>query len=143
MSGSPACSLVELAHLVDDAHVDHPSDVAFYVVHEPPDIVLGLHALEPDLHPCAVLAGFEAPEAWDAFGVRVHGTARFLDEPDRPPEPIVSTFVLDRSGASASLLRRGDDVTELPGPAVGRVPDLCRSVLPTRPVDAPRAPSST
>jgi hypothetical protein len=129
MHGSPHCSLLDLARLIDDAHADHLGNLAFYVVHEPPEIVLGLQDLEPDVHPCISLGGLEAPPEWDAFGVRVCGTAHFLDDSGRAASAIVSTYLVDRGGRSASLLRRGDEVTELPGPAVGRIPELCRSIL--------------
>lgn len=135
MAGSPECTLLDLAHLIDDSHVDHPADVAFYVVHDPPEVLLGLKDLDPSVHPCISLDGFEAPEEWDAFGIRVHGTAHFLEEPGHPPAAIVSTFLVDREGTSASLLRRGDDVTELAGPALGRIPELCRSILAVRTED--------
>lgn len=137
MSGSPECTLFDLAHLIDDAHVDRVADVAFYIVNKPPDVVVGLKDLDPGVHPCRALAGFEAPPEWDAFGVRVHGRAHILDDPSEPPADIVSTYLVDRAGRSASLLRRGDEVTELPGPTLGRIPDLCRRVLPMRSTTAP------
>jgi hypothetical protein len=127
MRASCSLSLVELAHLIDDAGPAGCRDVFVFARIDGADVVVGVRPLER--HPCDELVGFGAPPQWWAVGFWLHGRARFLDRPSSPPEPIVSTYLLDRSGASASLLRRGDEVLELPGPTEGRIPDLCRKIL--------------
>ncbi|MDQ2647954.1 MAG: hypothetical protein M3Z03_00205 [Actinomycetota bacterium] len=126
MSASPSSSLLDIAHLIDESLVDDPADVAFYVVDDPHDVVLGVHRLHD--HPCVALAGLTAAPDWRAFGLRVHGTAHFLDG-SRGPEPIATTYLLGRDGTSISILRRGAEVTEDLTGARGRIPDLCRQIL--------------
>lgn len=133
--------LPAVAGIVDQATVDDPDHVLVYVegpVH--PDVSLGFRSIDAGIHPFEVLAGFTAPEEWSAFGIRARGRARHLDDPTVAPTPTAMTFVLDRAGAEASVLRLDDGVSELPGPALGTIPDLCRRVLglPTAP-----APAST
>ncbi len=133
--------LPAVAGIVDQATLADPGHVLVHIDGPvQPDVSLGLKRLEADVHPFEVLAGFTAPETWTAFGIRARGRARHLDAPDAPPQPMTVTFLVDRAGAEASLLRVGDDVSEPPGPAVGTIPDLARRVLglPTEP-----APEST
>lgn len=128
--------LQAVAGLVDHATLDEPGHVLVYVegpVH--PDVSLGFKSLDPGTHPFEALAGFTAPAAWTAFGIRARGTARLLDDPDAPPQQTAITFLVDRAGAEASVLRVHDVVSEPAGPAVGTIPDLGRRVLgvPTAP----------
>jgi hypothetical protein len=130
-----------IARVVDQATVDDPDHVLIYVEEEPNDeIQLGLKPLDIDTHPFSELAGFTAPPEWAMFGMRVRGTAHHLDG-DRPPERTSTTYLLHRSGEESSIMRTGDDVQLLPGPAVGTLPDVCRRVLglPTDPPPATTA----
>ncbi len=61
-------------------------------------------------------------------GLRVRGRAHHLDD-DRPPTEARTTFLVERSGEEASLLRTADGTVPLPGPASGTIPDLCRRML--------------
>lgn len=138
-TGTPS-ELPAIATLVDGLAVEEPGHLLVHVLDEPgPDLALGTKALDPATHPFMVLAGFSAPADWSAFGLRVQGRVRFLGEPERPPEASCTTFLVDRLGREASLLRQGHTVVELPGPADGTIPDLCRRVLglPTAPPPAP------
>jgi len=133
--------LPAVAGIVDKATAEDPGHVLVYVEGPShPEVSLGFKSLDPGIHPFGVLAGFTAPEEWSAFGIRVRGRARHLDQPNAAPIPTAMTFLVDREGAEASLLRLDGEVSEPPGPAVGTIPDLCRRVLglPTAP-----APAST
>lgn len=122
--------LPAVAGIVDQATLDDPGHVLVHIAGPShPEVSLGLRSLEPGLHPFEVLAGFTAPVEWSAFGIRARGRARHLDQPGRPSSPTAMTFLLDRRGAEASVLRLDGEVSEPPGPAVGTVPDLCRRVL--------------
>jgi hypothetical protein len=128
--------LPALAGIIDEATKDEPGHVLVRVEGPTsPEVDLGLRRLEEGLHPFAELAGQHAPDEWTVFGLRVTGTSRRLDEADADPRRVSTVFLVDRRGREASLIRHGDDVTELPGPAVGTIPDLCRRVLqlPTDP----------
>jgi hypothetical protein len=125
--------LLSIAELVDLAGPEHPDGIIVSVALEEDDVVLGVRRLDPTLHPTIELAGLVAEPSWWALCLCTHGRARFLDEPDRLPEAIVSTFAVDRCGTEVSLLRRGATVTELPGPALGRIPELLRSILGSPP----------
>jgi hypothetical protein len=132
-----------VASLVDRATLDDPGHVLVHIdgpVH--PEVALGLKALDPGVHPFDVLAGFTAPESWTAFGIRARGRAHHLEDPRSPVERTAVTFLLDRHGQEASMMRVGDDVEELCGPATGTIPDLCRRVLglPTPPAPPSTAP---
>jgi hypothetical protein len=127
--------IVAIARLIDEATVEDRDHVLIYVEEDPNDeIVLGLKPFDSDIHPFDELAGFDAPPEWAMFGLRVRGTAHHL-EAARPPERTTTTFLLHRSGEESSILRMGDELQELPGPAIGTLPDLCRRVLglPTDP----------
>lgn len=119
--------LLSIAHALDAAGPG--SDVLVGVIADPDDVVLALRTLDPDRHPCDELRGRVAPSDWWAVGIVVEGRARFLDQPDRPPEPIVTTYLVERGGAEVSLLRRGGEVTESHERVSGRIPDLCRGML--------------
>lgn len=124
-----------VARLIDEATVDDPDHVLVHVVEEPNDeFLLGLKPLSTDTHPFSALAGFDAPPEWAMFGMRVRGTAHHLDG-DSPPERTSTTYLLDRAGEECSLMRTGEEVCEVPEPAVGTLPDTCRRVLglPTAP----------
>jgi hypothetical protein len=79
-------------------------------------------------HPLDALLGFVAPPGWAALGVATPGTGHALDG-DRPSERVHVTMLLARSGASASVLRRGDEATRLGEPPQGLVADACRRAL--------------
>lgn len=124
-----------IASLVDDASLEEPGHLLIHVADETAtDFQLGLMPLDRETHPFGEVAGFTAPSDWSMFGMRVHGTARHLDSA-RPAETSVTTFLVHRSGAESSIIRRGAAVDALPGPASGTIPDLCRRVLglPTDP----------
>lgn len=86
------------------------------------------------VHPLDVLLGAVAPPHWRAIGVRARGIAAGPDGTD----DVVVTLLVDRSGAAASTMRRGDAVVPLPGRPDGMVADACRRALglPTAPPPA-------
>jgi hypothetical protein len=133
--------LAALAGIVDRATVDDPGPVIVHVDGPvQPDVSVAFKRLGVGVHPFEALAGFTAPPAWTAFGIRARGRAHHLDDPAAPPQRVVATFVTDRTGAEASVLRIGEGITEPPGPATGTIPDLARRVLEL-PTDPP--PPST
>jgi hypothetical protein len=117
-------SLVDQATAGDDGHVV----VRVRGPHRP-DVDLGLKPIGVDVHPFEELAGFEAPDDWTVFGLRTTGRARHLDRPAAEPRRIASTFLVDRHGGEASLLRFEDEVIDGPGRATGTIPDTCRRVM--------------
>jgi hypothetical protein len=121
--------LLSIAHALDAASTPGCSDVLVSVAADRRDVVLGLLRLDPRRHPCEELRGMVARDEWWAVGIVVAGRARFLDQPDREPEPILTTYLVERGGAEVSLLRRRREVTESRGRVEGRIPDLCRSML--------------
>ena len=126
----PSTLLTSIAHDVEEALHPDPRGTIVLLQDDPADreqVVLSLRALEG--HPCEDLAGFQAPPGCWALILVTPGRAHLLDAPDEAPVRIVSTYLLHRDGRSVSLLRRGDEVSELPGPAVGRIPDLCSRIL--------------
>jgi hypothetical protein len=130
--------LPSLAGIVDHATTGDPGHVMVRVtgpLHR--DIELGLRSLDPGSHPVDEIAGFDAPDEWTVFGMRTTGRARHLDDPSTPPRPVASTFLVDRLGREASLLRFDDEVLSPPGPAEGTIPDLCRRVLGVATAAAP------
>ena len=130
-----------VAHLVDEGTIDDPDHLILHVVDEGHELLLGVKPLATTTHPFVELAGCTAPVEWSMFGLRVHGTARYLDG-DQPAERSSTTFVVDRDGAECSVLRTDRRSTVLPGPACGTIPDLCRRVLglPTEPAPPTTAP---
>jgi hypothetical protein len=128
--------LPALAGIVDSATADAAGPVVVRVEGPvQPDVNLGLLPLEEGTHPFTELAGFEAPDDWTVFGLRVSGRSRRLDEPDEEPRRTSTVYLLDRRGREASLIRHGEEVIDAPGRATGTIPDLCRRVLqlPTAP----------
>jgi hypothetical protein len=122
--------LPSLATIVDQATADEPGHVLVRVEGPyRPDVNLGLKPLEEGVHPFDELAGFEAPEDWTVFGLRTTGKAHHLDRPDAEPRRISSTFLVDRHGREASVLRFDDEVIDGPGRAEGTIPDTCRRTL--------------
>jgi len=122
--------LPAVATLVDQATVDAQGPVVVHIdgpIH--PEVALGLKPLDAGVHPFPILAGFTAPASWTAFGIRARGRARHLEDPNVPPTRTAMTYLLDRQGREASVLRIEDRVEELTGPAEGTIPDLCRRVL--------------
>jgi hypothetical protein len=111
-------------------------------------VELHVKALGPE-HPAEQLLGFRAPSRWDAFGVTVTGRSVPFS-PDGSPGPIPArqslalTFLVDRTGASASMIVPGDgepiliEEPDVHG-AQGIVADVCRRVLgiPTPPPECP------
>jgi len=95
-------------------------------------------------HPLDLLLGFRAPPHWQALGVSCSGRAHRLDDEGRRRSPhaegdeVRVTVLVDRAGAAVSLMRRGDEVTPLPGRPDGAVADACRRALalPTAPPPA-------
>ena len=105
-------------------------------------VVLGVHQTSPGTdcltwvplggrHPYDALAGTLAPSHWRAIGVCARGIATGAAGTDGA----VVTLLVDRGGASASVLRRGTDLTPLPGRPDGIIADACRRALafPTAP----------
>lgn len=132
--------LAAVALVIDDVCVDDPGHVLAHLQEPRSEVTLGLKSSDVAVHPFQLLAGFTAPAEWWAFGIRARGRARHLDDPGRVTEGIATTFLIDREGAEASVLRSGDVVTPLTGPAMGTIADLCRRVLG---VPTPPAPAST
>lgn len=85
-------------------------------------------------HPVSALRGFVAPADWRALGVCVPGRAHGSGWSD----DVAVTLLVDRAGASASLLRRAGRVEVLPGRPEGALADTCRRALglPTAPPPA-------
>lgn len=104
------------------------------------EINLGVRSSPLGVHPFELLAGFTAPPDWWAFGIRARGRAHHLDEPRRGSEAIATTFLVDRHGQEASVLRTAEVTTVFAGPVQGTVADLCRRVLG---VPTPPAPATT
>jgi hypothetical protein len=94
---------------------------------------LACYPIDP-VHPLDVLLGFVAPVHWWALGVSscglqhsIRAGGRVMRSADSPRVRV--TVLIDRSGRSAGLLRRGEDLTALPGPPDGTVADACRRAL--------------
>lgn len=133
---TPSDRLVAMARTVDDACAREPGHVLVHLADVTDEHVdLGLRPLPVDHHPFGEVAGFDAPDSWWAFGMRVRGRARHLDEVSGVRWRTAVTYLLSRDGTEVSLERTGPRTTEIPGPAVGTIPDLCRRVLglPTDP----------
>lgn len=133
--------LAAVAHVVDESCVDDPGHVLVHLQEPRSEVTLGLKSVPTDVHPFEIVAGFTAPADWWAFGIRARGRAHHLDEPGRVTEGIATTFLVDRDGREASVLRAGEVATPLPGPAAGTIPDLCRRAL-RRPTPPPEVSSA-
>ena len=92
-------------------------------------------------HPLELLLGFRAPLHWRALGVSCPGRSHALDDDGGRArlagegDPVTVTLLVDRRGASASVVRSGPTVTPMPGRTDGAVADACRRAL-----DLPTAP---
>jgi hypothetical protein len=94
---------------------------------------LACYPIDP-IHPLDLLMGFVAPEHWWALGVSSRGLQHSMDDDGRVVRSADSprvriTVLVDRSGGGAGLLRRGDELTALPGRPEGTVADACRRAL--------------
>ncbi len=105
------------------------ADVLVRVIPEQTRVQLGYYPIPNDAHPCAYFADLVAGPDWWAVGIVLRGTARFLDQAEPEPVSILATYFVERGGEEVSLLRRGDEIVHLPARAVGRIPDLCHSIL--------------
>jgi hypothetical protein len=121
--------LLSVSHFVERGAALGGSDCFVSVTPSGREVAFGFYPLYTGLHPCEELGDMVADHSWWAVGLILHGRGHFLDQPDQPAEPIVSTYFIERGGAEVSLLRRGKRLEEMPGPAIGRIPDLCRSML--------------
>ena len=119
--------LATIARLIEEGCAESEGHTLVRIIADETDVELGLLPL--DGHPCDELDGFVAPPEWWAVGLITRGRAHFLDQPDEPPEPVVTSHFVERGGSAVSFLRRGSEVSEPSGPLVGRIPDLCRSIL--------------
>lgn len=143
MRSAPPAPLAALAELIDRTEGDGRSHLLVHLgAAVGGEVALAVMPVPTDLHPFAVLAGFTAPAHWCAFGIRARGRARHLDLPAAEPAASTITFLTDRDGREASVLRIDGTVTDVAGPAEGTVPDLCRRVLgrPTPPPPPSTAP---
>lgn len=152
---SPVCPPVPVPDLVDvhdlvrtaDRRLrgETPSALLLRASGHPPR--LGAFAFSGE-HPIENLLGFEAPHQWHALGVRCAGVGTALDPIDHDdgpfgitgPTDVVVTFLIDRHGRSAGLLRHGAEADWLDEPPAGRLGDACRRAL-RLPTDPP--PPST
>jgi hypothetical protein len=124
-----------VAHLIDASTADEPDHLLVHVADAGGgELDLGVKPVPVDLHPSGALLGLVADPSWTIVGVRASGTLHHLDG-SGPSERTRTTYLVDRHGRDAAVVRRGDDVVSLPGPAEGTLPDLCRRVLglPTPP----------
>jgi hypothetical protein len=133
--------LPALARLVDDAVAEAPGHVLIHVEGPiAPDVRLAVRRLDPDVHPFEALAGFRAPRTWSAFGIRARGRAHHLEgSAGEPPAQVAATFLVDRDGREASLLRAAGAARSVAGPAAGTIPDVARRVLGLPTEAAPRS----
>jgi hypothetical protein len=141
----PPDVLRSLASTIDDAFsylgAEDPAQL-LRVVTRPDavdDIELGVLPLQPQVHPAEAMAGFTAPDTWSAIGVvaaarsaELTGTS-FAARDERAAGPVRLTFLLSRSGRSATLLTpigapRAKRRVLCESPA-GVVADACRLVL--------------
>lgn len=94
---------------------------------------LACYPIDP-IHPLDLLLGFVAPVHWWALGVSSRGLQHPIGDDGRVVRGVESprvrvTVLIDRSGRGTGLLRRGDQLTTLPGPPDGTVADACRRAL--------------
>lgn len=92
-------------------------------------------------HPLDALLGFSAPPEWVAAGIVSGGRARRLDERASSRTAATISVMVDRSGAAATLLRRGDRIDRLADRPEGSVADALRRALGL-PTAAPPASSA-
>jgi len=143
MLPSPAHGpLVDLVMVADAALSSMATDGAILRVSAlaPATESFNWHPLD-GAHPLEVLMGFRAPPHWQALGVSCAGRAHRLDDDgrrrsgDATGDEVTVTVLVDRAGAAAGVMRRGGEVTPLPGRPEGTVADACRRALalPTAP----------
>lgn len=125
-------SLQDLVAAIDAALYRSDAHQLLRIVGDPPEI--SRRPLDVD-HPLDALLGFTAPDGWTAVGLHCSGSAFSVEEPSAEPLDVVFTFLLDRSGNGAGVMRAGQTVTPLPGPPQGFVGDACHRILglPTPP----------
>lgn len=94
---------------------------------------LACYPIDP-IHPLDLLLGFVAPAHWWALGVSSCGLqhpvaddGRVVRSPESPGVRV--TVLIDRSGRGTGMVRRGDELTAMPGPPDGAVADACRRAL--------------
>jgi hypothetical protein len=131
---------VTLAELVADAdaHFLGSDDHALLRVADVPRCLayLGLGAE----HPLEALLGMTAPTGWDALGARCNGrcvpmatatveSGEYTQVSGAEPTPVAITFLVDRNGEGAGLLRCGNATTQLNTAPEGVVGDACRRAL--------------
>lgn len=140
-----AAELLALAGAVDADLTEAGVDGAILRISTDPAERLSAFALD-GAHPLRLLLRFIAPPWWTALGVSSTGQAHPLDADGRPrPGPdspdVRVTVLIGRDGASASVLRHGDDATPMPDRPEGVVADACRRALglPTTPPPASSA----
>ena len=103
---------------------------------------LACYPIDP-AHPLELLVGFVAPPHWRALGVSTCGLGHAIAADGRvvrragSPQ-VRATVLIDRSGDGTGLIRRGDELTPMPGRPDGLVADACRRALglPTAPPPA-------
>ncbi len=96
---------------------------------------VGLQPLD-GAHPVDRLTGFVAPSEWQVLGIVVNGTASHPDG-GGGRRRVRLVYLLDRSGASASVIRGLDQAPA--GAPCGRLVDVCRRAL-GRPTEPPAGP---
>ena len=122
--------LPAVAGIVDQATVDEPGHVLVHVdgpVH--PEVGLGFKSSAATCTPSRCSPASPPPTRGRPSGSEHAGRAHHLDHPDAPPERTAVTFLVDRDGNEASVLRMGEAISEPAGPAVGTIPDVARRVL--------------
>jgi hypothetical protein len=98
-----------------------------------PPAELACYPIDP-AHPLELLVGFVAPPHWWALGVSTCGVGHVVAADGRvvrragSPE-VRATVLIDRSGDGTGLIRRGDELTPMPGRPDGPVADACRRAL--------------
>ena len=121
-------ALLALATVAHEQLADDPRG-ALLRVHATAPVAecLGWKSLE-GVHPVDALLGFVAPDDWRAIGVCITGRAHS----PRGTEAVTLTLLVDRAGATASVLQRGAALELLPGrpdggwPTPAAVPSACR-----------------
>jgi hypothetical protein len=124
-------ALLSLALSAHEQLADDPRG-ALLRVHASTPVAGGLRWWSLDhVHPVEALLGFVAPRDWRAIGVCSTGRAHS----PRGTEAVTVTLLVDRAGATASVLQRGRALEVLPGRPDGVVADACRRALglPTAP----------
>ena len=121
----PPTPLLELVTSLATSLAEDPPDGGALVFVASGGTTGGALRVRPlDGHPLEALVGLVAPEEWDALGVVVHGTARHLDPAaGAPPERVVSSLFVLRSGQVVGRTLGVDSKLALDAPACGLVLD--------------------